>query len=148
MVLSKEKKGGIPMLDVMFDVRVQVGDYRNPTDYTHKYFSLDYEPNTKDLEEFAKESGYDSALDLLVDEMRLDMSDKLDQDEIKDIKESLEQHDGFGLDTYLDKKTRQLFSEFISKKYQTKFEAWVLEALTVDSSKDLNDLINYDFGND
>lgn len=127
-------------MELLFRVRVIVGnDLRN---YDIKLFSFDYDIEKADLEEFAKHCGFDNALDLLTTETSLLFGK--DSQEVKEIETEYEDYPS-GCETYLSKQTLRLFEEFLVRKYQEKVENWLVNVLTHNSEKTLNDLIYYDF---
>ena len=124
---------------ITFEIKITVG---NNTDFDRKYFDLDYEPIKEDLDEYAKEEGYKGVEEWL----RAFMSpEDWTEEEIQEILGCLEKDGSYNVEYLLPKVEIQDLEKFIVKKYQTKVECWILRELTIDSSKDLNDLINYEF---
>lgn len=127
-------------MTILFEIPIIVGrDIRNRDT---KLFEFDYDIIKEDLDEFAKEEGYANGLELVKDEAR-DLF-KEDEEELAEAEDNYE-HNAYLLHCYLSKETEKRFAKFIANLYQEKVEMWLLEVLTHNSDKSLNDLIYYDF---
>ena len=125
-----------------FEIKITVG--YNGLNYDLKLFDLEYETIKQDLEEYAKDEGYQSIEEWLRPFLE---SDDYTEDEIQEILGYIDNSDeyGYGVDFYLPKREVQNLEKFLVKKYQEKVEQWILKVLTSNSDKTLNDLIIYEF---
>lgn len=125
-----------------FEIKITVG--YNGLNCDYKLFDLEYETIKQDLEEYAKDEGYQSIEEWLRPFLE---SDDYTEDEIQEILGYIDNSDeyGYGVDLYLPKREVQNLEKFLVKKYQEKVEQWILKVLTSNSDKTLNDLIIYEF---
>lgn len=122
-------------MEVTFEIKVTIGyDLRN---WDTKLFAFDYDCIKEDLEEFVKSEGFVDLVDYV--------NKNFDDDEQDIIMESTNENTCWCFNIYFDKDEQRRFEQFIVDKYQTQVEKWLLNALTHNSEKSLNDLINYEF---
>ena len=130
-------------MDISFDIRIAVGSRKKPTDTDTFSFTFEYDLEEEDLEEFAKEQGYESGLKLV--EELVNEQYEGDQEELELARKRYEEGDLYLLELQFDKHTEEEFKKFMVNKYQEDVEGFVLYNLTLSSDKSLNQMKQYDF---
>lgn len=128
-------------MEITFDVRIAVGTESPCVDTLS--FSFDYDLEEEDLNEYAKELGYENGFYLVKSEM-LETFDEEDE-EISLLKEMFDKKQFFAIECEMQKSTLEDFKRFMKNKYQKDVDYFILGNLTSRSEKTLNEMKRYDF---
>lgn len=128
-------------MEITFDVRIAVGIESPFVDTL--LFSFDYDLEEEDLNEYAKELGFENGFELLKNEM-LETFDE-DDEEISLLKEMFDKKQFFSIEYEMNKSTLEDFKRFMKNKYQKDVDHFILNNLTNRSEKTFNEMKQYDF---
>lgn len=125
-------------MEITFSTRITVGN--DMSNYDIKCFSIDYDITKEDFEDFAKWATFDDS------EAYFRFYLKDEEEALQEVLEILKDENRYWeLKLYFSRYQLKTFKEFIVNKYQKNFEEWIVNVLTSNSSKTLNDLIDYNF---
>lgn len=140
VILSYPKRKEVTFMEITFEVSIIIGN--NAFNRDTKTYTFDYDIIKDDLDEFATKMGYKNGFEIIKEDSKDLFED--DNEEFERAKHDYE-NATYLVENYFSKSTEKEFANFIARKYQEKFEEWLLQVITHNSDKNLNDLIYYNF---